>query len=50
MTGMLATPGNENTPVQRHRSFNNLRIFSEEANCAVRGVADFGALSRLTAI
>jgi hypothetical protein len=29
MTGMLATPGNENT-VQRHCSFNSLRIFSEE--------------------
>jgi hypothetical protein len=31
MTGMLATPGNENTTVQRHCSFNSLRIFSEEA-------------------
>jgi hypothetical protein len=32
MTGMLATPGNENTTVQRHCSFNSLRIFSEEAD------------------
>jgi hypothetical protein len=33
MAGMMATPGNENTPVQRHCNFNNLRIFSEEGKC-----------------
>jgi hypothetical protein len=35
MSGMLATPGNENTPVQRHCSFSNLRVFSEEVNLGV---------------
>jgi hypothetical protein len=28
--GNLATPGDENSPLQRHRTFNNLRVFSEE--------------------
>jgi hypothetical protein len=30
--GNLATPGDENSPLQRHRTFNNLRVFSEEPN------------------
>jgi hypothetical protein len=32
--GNLATPGDENSPLQRHRTFNNLRVFSEEPNSA----------------
>ena len=39
MTASPATPGNENARLQRRRSFNNLRVFSEEANSEPGGSA-----------